>query len=289
MDFKQLREFDAVSRYNNITQASIQLQTSQPSLSRSIAKLEQELDHKLFYRTGNNIYLTSYGKLFRDRIAEILRLSELSDPIYVNSHGMRSFNICITYTDPEVINAIVNYEQHNSDITLCIYYKKSEKIFSELDIYDLIISNRILTTTEQYSFSEFANKDNIAVIPADNELAKRDYVTLHDIHKYPGVYLSGGDMSFTFDNLDRIKTEYILVNKVLLKCKILSLGIYVGVIPSYFKSLFKNTEKIVFLPLKFTSDKPKNDGRFIYAPKSSDIEMLKLIDHIRTYTNQQSN
>lgn len=48
----------------NISKASNFLHISQPAISKSIKKLEQELDMTLFYRTPKGVNLTENGKIF---------------------------------------------------------------------------------------------------------------------------------------------------------------------------------------------------------------------------------
>lgn len=53
-------------------QAAKELNISQPSLSRSISNLEDELGLKLFVKKGRNIELTKYGHLFLEHVNRIL-------------------------------------------------------------------------------------------------------------------------------------------------------------------------------------------------------------------------
>ncbi|MCX5775180.1 MAG: LysR family transcriptional regulator [Firmicutes bacterium] len=72
MKILQLRYFQAVCRYNNITRASVELYVSQPAISASIKELEDELGVSLFHRQNNKIALTMEGTYFLKRVDEIL-------------------------------------------------------------------------------------------------------------------------------------------------------------------------------------------------------------------------
>ena len=50
MDIEQLRQFDAVATYGTISAAADELRMPQPTLSRSLQRLEQELGHELLSR-----------------------------------------------------------------------------------------------------------------------------------------------------------------------------------------------------------------------------------------------
>ena len=72
MTLNQLRYFQAVARALNFRAAAEELYISQPSLSRSIDSLEQELGVMLFERAGRGISLTGSGRLFLEYTNRIL-------------------------------------------------------------------------------------------------------------------------------------------------------------------------------------------------------------------------
>lgn len=64
MDFQQLKYFQTLADIENFTRASIRLDLSQPALSRSISRLEEEIGVPLFERKSNGVELNRYGKIF---------------------------------------------------------------------------------------------------------------------------------------------------------------------------------------------------------------------------------
>ncbi len=71
-----MRYFLGVARTQNIHKASEDLHVSPGSLSKAVARLEEELSVKLFSREGRNIRLTEQGRLLQKRASEILQLEE---------------------------------------------------------------------------------------------------------------------------------------------------------------------------------------------------------------------
>ena len=61
MDIRVLNYFLMVAREENITRASQLLHITQPTLSRQLMQLEEELGVKLFQRSNHSIYLTNDG------------------------------------------------------------------------------------------------------------------------------------------------------------------------------------------------------------------------------------
>ena len=58
--------FRSVAKYESMTQAASHLHISQPALSQTIMKLEDELGVQLFHRKKGKLSLTSAGKLYYD-------------------------------------------------------------------------------------------------------------------------------------------------------------------------------------------------------------------------------
>src|SRR5689334_18341585 len=77
MELRHLRYFIAVADAGSLTVAAEQkLNTSQPSLSRQIRDLEQEVGVQLMHRSANGVELTSAGKAFLDHARMALLQAE---------------------------------------------------------------------------------------------------------------------------------------------------------------------------------------------------------------------
>lgn len=76
MDIRVLEYFLMVAREENITKAAGLLHVTQPTLSRQLMQLEEELGTKLFERTNHSVLLTNEGMLFRRRAQDIVALAE---------------------------------------------------------------------------------------------------------------------------------------------------------------------------------------------------------------------
>lgn len=76
MELRVLNYFLVAAREENFTRAAEQLHVTQPTLSRQIADLEQELGVKLFIRSNHNIILTEDGMILKRRAQELLALAD---------------------------------------------------------------------------------------------------------------------------------------------------------------------------------------------------------------------
>lgn len=72
MEIRVLRYFLEIARAGNMTRAAEMLHVSQPTLSKQIKDLEQELGKKLFIRKSTSLSLTDEGMLLRKRAEDIL-------------------------------------------------------------------------------------------------------------------------------------------------------------------------------------------------------------------------
>lgn len=74
MELRVLQYFLAVTREQSISRAAESLHLSQPTLSRQLRDMEEELGKQLFIRSNRNITLTEEGMILRKRAEEILEL-----------------------------------------------------------------------------------------------------------------------------------------------------------------------------------------------------------------------
>ena len=79
MEIRVLRYFLAIAREGSITNASNYLHVTQPTLSRQIKDLEDELGQKLFTRGSHNMTLTKEGFIFRKRAEEIIAMVDKTE------------------------------------------------------------------------------------------------------------------------------------------------------------------------------------------------------------------
>ncbi len=87
MEFRVLQYFLAVAREQSISGAAEVLHLSQPTLSRQLKDLEEELGKRLFIRGNRKITLTEEGMLLRKRAEEITELMRKTESEIAQSEG----------------------------------------------------------------------------------------------------------------------------------------------------------------------------------------------------------
>ena len=82
MELRVLKYFLMIAREENITRAAQRLNVTQPTLSRQLMQMEEELGVKLFKRRKHSISLTEDGILLKQRAQEIINIEELSRELF---------------------------------------------------------------------------------------------------------------------------------------------------------------------------------------------------------------
>ncbi|BBA50234.1 LysR family transcriptional regulator [uncultured Fusobacterium sp.] len=95
MELRVLRYFVAVAREESITGAAESLHVTQPTLSRQLMELEEELGKKLFIRGSRKLTLTDEGVLLRKRAEEIIELVEKTETEIITSDEIINGDIYI--------------------------------------------------------------------------------------------------------------------------------------------------------------------------------------------------
>lgn len=95
MELRVLRYFLAVAREQSITAAAETLHITQPTLSKQLRELEDELGKKLFTRGNRKITLTEEGMFLRKRAQEIVELADKTEADFAAGVGSVSGDIFI--------------------------------------------------------------------------------------------------------------------------------------------------------------------------------------------------
>lgn len=89
MEIRTLRYFLAVAREENMTRAAEALHVTQPTLSKALKSLEDELGKKLFTRHSFSIKLTDEGILLP--LNRFIRVSDITSPAGTRSRSWKNW------------------------------------------------------------------------------------------------------------------------------------------------------------------------------------------------------
>ena len=90
MEIKNLRYFLAVAHEENMSRAAEILHVTQPTLSKALKALEEELGKKLFTRHSFSIKLTDEGMLLQDRAQDLISMADKIEQEFLTLDDIRS-------------------------------------------------------------------------------------------------------------------------------------------------------------------------------------------------------
>lgn len=205
---KQCAYFRAVAATGGISQASRQLNISQPSISQAIDKLEILTGLKLFERHhARGLTLTVHGRLFLDQVKKLEAAAEHvrieAEALALETAGEIRLGVFHTLAPFFLPKLISGFQKKMPRVTIL----PSEMSLAELD--DALTEGRIdLALTY-----DFANQPNDrtsvnlaaisprAIVAAQHPLANKDRVSVAELRDEPYVMLNGPGSREYFDQL----------------------------------------------------------------------------------------
>ena len=191
MEVRVLQYFLAVTRVGNISAAAQSLNLSQPSLSRQLRDLEEELGVTLFIRGKRRIELTEEGLILRKRASEMMQLVELteSEISEVKNSISGSLNIGAgeSYSMHRITRVFYRLQKEYPNIRLSIFSGDTEDLKDKLD-RGLLDFALIFTDfdRELYHHLTLDDKEIFGVIMRrDSELAAKESITVRDLYGKP--------------------------------------------------------------------------------------------------------
>lgn len=187
MDIRVLRYFLIVAREENITKAAQLLHITQPTLSRQLMQLEEELGVKLFQRSNHSIYLTSEGMLFRRRAQELINLAEKAKNELSQTEDILTGEISIGCGESQSMNELSKIitafleKHHLVKFELRSGNNNDIKEWLEQGILDMGL---LLEPVEigKYDFVRMNQKDEWgALVHKDSKFATRDAIRPGDL------------------------------------------------------------------------------------------------------------
>ena len=137
MDIRVLRYFLAVAREENISKAAEYLHITQPTLSRQLKELEEELNVTLFIRGKRNISLTDEGMLLRKRAEEITSLMDKTEAEFSHLDNLISGDVYIgggeTMAMSILAETMAEMSDEYPDVCFHLYSGNADDVMDRID------------------------------------------------------------------------------------------------------------------------------------------------------------
>ncbi len=147
IDLELYKVFYIVAKNKHMTKASQELHISQPAISQSIKKLEDQLGGTLFLRSNKGMELTSEGKMFYEYVKGALELINNAENEFTSfkdlSKGEIKIGCSTTLTKLILINALKDFHLNYPNININITNDLTNNLINDLKLgkLDFVIFN----------------------------------------------------------------------------------------------------------------------------------------------------
>lgn len=193
MDIRTMQYFLAVVREGTISAAAQALHVAQPSLSRQMKDLEEELGASLFVRGNRKITLTEEGMVLRKRAEEMVRLMQMTEDeiSQIKSHVAGSVRIGAgeSWSFHYLSRTAASLAKEHPDIRFHITSGDTQDLMDELN-NGLIDFAVIFTDVDHtlYQSIELPVEDRFGLLmPKDCPLASKDEIHFSDLKGFPVI------------------------------------------------------------------------------------------------------
>lgn len=191
MELRVLRYFLMVAKEQSFTKAAEQLNITQPTLSRQLAALEEELGAKLFDRNGHSVTLTQEGLLLKRRALEIVELEDKIVGEFKGDKASMEGKITIGCGEIMAVELLAqickNYTKKFPLVQFAIHTGTADNVLERMN-KGLVDIGLFLepVNTEGLDYIRIPNSDCWVVkMKPDDPLAKKEVITKEDLLELP--------------------------------------------------------------------------------------------------------
>lgn len=191
MEFRTLRYFLAVAREENMTRAAETLHVTQPTLSKQLKSLEDELGKKLFLRHSFSIQLTEEGMLLRKRAEDLLNMADKITSEFLTLDDITGGNIYFGLAESYQIRYLAKEIKKLKETTPNLRYhitsgdteQVTEKLNKGLIDFAILVEE---PDTAKYNCIQFPESDIWGVVMPENcSLAEKKAICVDDLIGLP--------------------------------------------------------------------------------------------------------
>ena len=189
VDLELYRVFYTVAKHKHMTKASEELHISQPAISQSIKKLEDQLGGTLFLRSNKGMELTEEGKMFYEYVKGALELINNAEKEFTSfkdlSKGEIKIGCSTTLTKLVLIDSLKKFHIDYPNININITNDLTSNLVNDLKLgkLDFIIFNESNIKETNLNLEKIKElKQGFIYNP---EFYKDNINNFEDLNKYP--------------------------------------------------------------------------------------------------------
>ena len=194
MEIRVLRYFLTVVREENLTKAAEGLHITQPTLSRQIAQMEEEMGVRLFDRGTRKIALTNEGMLLRRRAEEILELVDKTEKELTEQDETIAGTVSIGCGDLAAVRRLPDlfrsFHERYPAVTFKLYTGIADHVIERMD-HGLVDVGLLMEpiNLEKYEYIRLPDREQwVVVMHPESPLARLDRITPEDLRDQPLIF-----------------------------------------------------------------------------------------------------
>lgn len=297
LTLQQLKYIIEIVNYGSISMAAGELYISQPSLSKAVSELEQEMGITIFRRSNRGVVLSDEGTKFLAYARQVMEQAELLENTYKHGAPIKRVFAVSAQHYAFAVNAFVSLvkeygrdkyefslrELRTNDIIEDVRMGRSELGIIFLSKFNREVLLHILKNNELEFVPQFTAKPHVFV-SRDNPLSKKKLVSRKDLAEYPRLtYDQGVNNSFYFAEelyiTDESPKSIVVSDRATLFNLLIGLNGYT--ISSGILSSDLNGTDIVAVPLQ--SDEVMEVGYIHAAQQPLSVIAERYLEHFKGY------
>jgi DNA-binding transcriptional LysR family regulator len=229
MELRVLRYFVEAARERSMTNAALKLHVTQPTLSKQIKELEEELGQKLFVRGNYNIRLTTEGELLYKRALDILDMADLTAAEFAAMKDFNGGDLYLGCAESDGISLLAKaantLRAENKNLHFHLYSGNAETVCERLDKglldFAVVVQNIDLS---KYAYLDLSVTDTWGLIMRkDDPMVSKADIPIEELAGLPLIVSRQGAtnempewLQKNYDRLNIVATYDLIFNASIL-------------------------------------------------------------------------
>ncbi len=192
MELDQIRNFMKVAEQGSFTKAAEEIPLSQPALSRSIQRLEEELGQPLFERQTRRVSLTDAGQILLTRAKQIVSAvddlkSEICDD---GQHGFVRVGAIPTIAPYYLPRCLQKFKRSFPDANVIVLEDTTHELLRKVSDGVIDVAIAALPIDMKYlEIEELFHEELLVVMAKDHPLTEKSSIQIRDLEGLPFILL----------------------------------------------------------------------------------------------------
>ena len=253
MDIVQIRYFITAAQFQNLSKAAHVLNITQPALSKSILKLEDELDVRLFDRSGKKITLNESGERFLQYA--ISTIQGLDDAVAAAKYQVvsPSLYIGLFHHSERFMRCLEDFAEANPNVSFQLERLDIAANNIDTNEFDMLLYPRNPLFSKYKGVMAYSDPYFLAVHKS-SPLANRETVLLDDVSGQKVVFLRHGNRFFDLPyhlcvSLDARVNDGMFTNSHEIQMWFVSNNLGAGFVPQSSSAAYAADRNIALIPV----------------------------------------